>query len=105
MVWIEADSQKMLELLPRVPKGVAVTMLNMLRFRETAAYPDGQARGVGAKGLRGLQCRGRMGHVADVGGKVIWFGRAGGTVIGPAGEAWDHIFLVRYPSAWNDLLK
>ncbi len=93
---MKAEWERIQRMLSRVPKGVAVVMLNMLRFRDQAAYPDGR-EGVTGRRAYAEYSAGAAAHVADVGGRVIWFGRAKGAVIGPAHEAWDHIFLVRYP--------
>ena len=94
---MNSESKRIQRVLAQGPEGVAVVMLNMLRFRQWAVYPDGR-QGVSGRKAYAEYSAGAMGHVADVGGTVIWFGRAKGTVIGPADEIWDHIFLVRYPS-------
>lgn len=94
---IEAPSGRIEKILPRIPKGVAVVMLNMLRFKKSAAYPDARP-GISGRQAYAAYSEGAMAQVEDVGGRVIWFGRARGTVIGPPDETWDHIFLVRYPS-------
>ena len=88
---------QMQEVIAAVPKGVPVVMLNMLRFRKTAAYPDGRPAISGREAYAKYSAEAAQ-HVARVGGSLIWFGEAQGSVIGPPDEYWDHIFLVRYPS-------
>jgi uncharacterized protein (DUF1330 family) len=76
-----------------------VVMLNTLRFRVQASYPEGSAH---------AQCSGReayarygaeaVKHVIAVGGKPIWMGEAQLTIIGPSDEPWDDVLLVEYPS-------
>lgn len=74
-----------------------VEMLNLLRFRETAAYPDGRE----ATGLEAYQAYGRESAPVfqRVGGKIIWRGQPQVTLIGPADERWDMAFIASYPSA------
>lgn len=79
--------------------GTEIVMLNLLRYRDQANYPEH---------LEQPPCSGReafkryaklsIGCIEGVGGKVIFIGAALATVIGPTAEAWDDIFLVRYPS-------
>lgn len=85
------------ETLAGVPEGVPVVMLNMLRFRETAEYPDGRPSISGREAYAQYSAEASK-HVAKVGGRLLWIGDAQGAIIGPRDEKWDHIFLVRYPS-------
>jgi uncharacterized protein (DUF1330 family) len=76
-----------------------VIMLNMLRFRATASYPEGS----GHAACTGREAYARYGaavmkHVQAVGGKPIFRGAAQLTLIGPHTEPWDEILLVQYPS-------
>ena len=88
-----------LEALANLPDGEPVVMLNLLRFRREAAYPEGsghaQCSGREAYARYGAQA---AGHVEAVGGKPIWMGQVQQTVIGPSEEAWDEVLLVQYPS-------
>ncbi len=85
------------ELIASVPPGVPVVMLNMVRFRQTAQYPDGRSA-VSGQQAYGQYTRAASELVAKVGGAIVWFGRARASFIAPPGEKWDHVFLVRYPS-------
>jgi uncharacterized protein (DUF1330 family) len=85
--------------LAKLPNAEPVVMLNMLRFRERAAYPEasGHAPCSGREayqryGLRAIE------HVRAVGGKALFRGAAQVTLIGPQSERWDDILLVQYPS-------
>ncbi len=98
---VDPDPDQLLETLAALPSGVPVTMLNLLRFREVAAYPEGYAD-LGA-------CSGREAYterygpaafrlVSEVGGEVVWSGEARASLIAPPEEEWDLVLLVRYPS-------
>ena len=80
-----------------LPRDEPVMMLNLLRFREQAAYEDGrEATGAEAYAAYGKE----SGPVfRRVGGEIIWRGKPEIVVIGPNDEQWDDIFVARYPTA------
>ena len=97
MASIAPRPDQLQEALASVPKGVPVVMLNMLRFRKTAAYPDSRPAISGREAYARYSAAASL-QVAKVGGNLVWIGDAQGSVIGPPDEQWDQIFLVRYPS-------
>jgi uncharacterized protein (DUF1330 family) len=97
MASIAPGPDQLQEAIADVPKGVPVVMLNMLRFRKTAAYPDGRPAVSGREAYARYSAAASQ-QVAKVGGSLVWIGDAQGAVIGPPDEQWDLIFLVRYPS-------
>lgn len=79
-----------------------IDMLNLVRLRDLAAYPDGHD--LAGKGLTGADAYARYGAesgpvFARVGGRIVWRGEFQTTLIGPGNERWDHCFVARYPSA------
>ena len=83
-------------LLARVPPGQPVTMLNLLRFRDRAAYADGDHGQSGREAYREYSRQAER-CVKAVGGQVIWAGRAVSPIIAPLEEDWDASLLVRCP--------
>jgi uncharacterized protein (DUF1330 family) len=73
-----------------------IDMLNLVRLRERAAYPDGRA----ATGAAAYASYGReSGPVFQrLGGNIVWRGAFELMLIGPADERWDLCFIARYPS-------
>ena len=73
-----------------------IDMLNLVRLRAKAAYPDGRE----ATGAEAYEAYGReSGPVFQrLGGAIVWRGRFELMLIGPAQERWDHCFIARYPS-------
>ncbi len=73
-----------------------IEMLNLVRLRERAAYPDGRP----ATGAEAYAAYGRdSGPVfRRVGGSIVWRGSFELMLIGPGDERWDHCFIARYPS-------
>ena len=99
MKTVNPDIEKLPEILNNLPTGVPVVMINLLKFRDAAAYP---------KGSDAAPCSGRKAYerysrvalnkVIEVGGRPIWAGEGLGSIIGPEEEGWDEAILVRYPS-------
>lgn len=73
-----------------------VQMLNLLRFRDTAAYDDGTVA-TGAEAYRAY-ARESGPIFTRLGGRQIWLGRPELTLIGPADELWDLAFIAEYPA-------
>jgi uncharacterized protein (DUF1330 family) len=79
--------------------GGAIVMINLLKYRDRAAYGEGSSE---------QPCSGREAYlrygavagkmVARYGGGPVAGGPVKAMVIGPADESWDEFVLVRYPS-------
>ncbi len=72
-----------------------VQMLNLVRLREKAAYPDGRA----ATGAEAYAAYGRESEpvFSRLGGSILWRGRFELMLIGPPEERWDLCFIAQYP--------
>jgi uncharacterized protein (DUF1330 family) len=73
-----------------------IHMLNLVRLREQAAYPDGRT----ATGAEAYAAYGReSGPVFQrLGGAIVWRGKFELMLIGPSDERWDLCFIAEYPS-------
>lgn len=80
-----------------LPDDGPVHMLNLVRLRDRAAYPDGrEASGAEAYRSYGLE----SGPIfRRVGGRIAWTGDFRLMLIGPEDEKWDLCFIAEYPSA------
>jgi uncharacterized protein (DUF1330 family) len=80
-----------------LPDEGPIHMLNLVRFRDRAAYEDGR-QATGAEAYKAYARE--SGPVFErVGGRQFWVGRFDAVVIGPADERWDMVFIAEYPSA------
>lgn len=71
-----------------------ICMVNFMKFREQADYPDGE-------NVSGIEAMGRYTEIShelvkDVGGEFLTSGMFGGILIGEE-ESWDGVGIVRYP--------
>ena len=73
-----------------------IHMLNLVRLREHAAYPDGRE----ATGAEAYAAYGRESApvFAGLGGRIVWRGKFELMLIGPEDERWDLCFIAEYPS-------
>ncbi len=90
------------EAFKALPRDTPIQMLNLIRLRDTAAYPEEHPdHGKNLSGLEAYRAYGRSSGpiFRRVGGKQVWAGRPEAVVTGPAGEKWDLAFIAEYPSA------
>ena len=83
-----------------LPRDAEINMLNLVRFRSRAAYPDDHTD----SGKTGAEAYAEYARQSApvfkrVGGHIIWRGAFETMLIGPASEVWDAIFIARYPSS------
>ena len=90
-------SKERYQLFRELPRTGPIHMLNLVRFRAKAAYPDGRA----ATGEEAYAAYGRdSGPVfRRLGGRIVWRGNFQFMLIGPEEERWDEVFVAEYPSA------
>jgi uncharacterized protein (DUF1330 family) len=85
-----------------LPRDTPIHMLNLLRFRDLAAYPDGHE--CEGKGWTGAQAYAEYGRTSDpifksVGGGIVWRGTMEAMVTGPSDKNWELAFIASYPNA------
>ena len=97
---IVPSAEQLRALMENGPKGPLV-MVNLLKFRARAAYTGDRKEA--QENLSGRDAYMRYGVVAqkcvaDAGGGIVWGGNQTLVAIGDAGDAWDQVICVRYPS-------
>lgn len=84
-----------------LPPGEPIHMLNLIRFRDRARYPEGHEHAdAGWSGRRAYQEYSRTSWpvFTRIGGVIVWRGSFTQLVIGPPDEHWDVGFVAQYPS-------
>jgi uncharacterized protein (DUF1330 family) len=75
-----------------------VCMLNLLRFKDTAAYADGRQTDLSGAAAYQLYGDQMLPFVASRGGRFIFAGSADHLIIGELEDKWDSVAIVEYPS-------
>ncbi len=95
-------SRAQFEAFKALPRDTPIAMLNLIRLREYAIYPEGHERhGQRVTGLDAYRTYGRTVApiFARVGGRQVWAGRPEIVLTGPENECWDLAFIAAYPTA------
>jgi uncharacterized protein (DUF1330 family) len=90
------------DLFKSLPRDTPINMLNLIRYRDLAAYPDGHDHaGKGWTGARAYEEYGATSAAIfeRLGGQIMWRGRFETVLTGPAEEQWDAAFIAAYPNA------
>ncbi len=96
----ELASQALLAAAAAIPAATPIYLVNLLRYREQAAYDDPATA---------APCSGREAYfqryvpaftevTAGEGIKLFWVGNALAQLVAPPGEHWDDVAIVEYPS-------
>jgi uncharacterized protein (DUF1330 family) len=85
-----------------LPRDTPIHMLNLLRFRDLAAYPEGHENA--GNGWTGREAYAEYGRTSGpvfrrVGGRILWRGRMESMVTGPQDKNWEMAFIAAYPHA------
>ena len=91
-----------LEAFKALPRDTPIHMLNLVRFRDKAAYPAEHP--LAGQNLTGAEAYANYGRDSGpvfqrVGGSIVWRGTMEAMLIGPDGEKWDAIFVAEYPNS------
>lgn len=80
-----------------LPRDTPIMMLNLIRLRAQAVYPDGETVTGAAAYARYGQHSGPI--FRRLGGEIIWRGGFEAMLIGPSDKRWDVAFIARYPNS------
>jgi uncharacterized protein (DUF1330 family) len=75
-----------------------IVMVNLLKFRDEAAYPDGRPERVSGAEAFQRYADAMRGIVEGAGGRFVFAADVRGVIIGDVDAPWDAVGLVEYPS-------
>jgi uncharacterized protein (DUF1330 family) len=78
--------------------GQPICMVNLLKFKDKAAYADGSEPDLSGAEAYARYAAGVAGCIAAVGGKLRFGGAVTGLLIGEIEEPWDMVAIAEYPS-------
>jgi uncharacterized protein (DUF1330 family) len=80
------------------PSDRPVVMLNLLKFREKALYPDGRKSDLTGREAYMIYAEAMTKVVLREGGRFVFSGRIDSIAIGEVEQLWDIVALMEYPS-------
>lgn len=95
-------SRENFERFKALPRDEPVHLLNMIRYREQALYPEGHpCAELGWTGQRAFEeyfaCV--VPFIERLGGGIVWQGTFEGVITGPSDFEWDEVFVMGFPTA------
>ena len=95
---LEPGRESLQRFLAEFPADTPAVMLNLLRFREQAMYADASVPPCSGRAAYAQYAKLIEPLLVAAGARVLWAGKAHGSLIAPAGEEWDEVLLVQYPA-------
>ena len=89
--------ERVAELAQPGPDG-PIFMVNLLKFKERAEYPDGRESDLTGAEAYALYGRGVAPLVVEHGGRLVFSGAVSWLMLGQADEMWDQVAVVEYPN-------
>ncbi|WP_417481630.1 DUF1330 domain-containing protein [Maricaulis sp.] len=95
------------EVLPTDPKQIEammqpgpagpVFMVNLLKFRDKAEYPDGRETALTGREAYNIYGKAIMKVLPEFGGKLVFVGNTTFLALGQVEELWDEVAIIMYP--------
>ena len=80
------------------PLGRPIHMLNLLKFRENASYPDGKDRHLSGREAYARYTKEVAKILHEMGGKIEFVADISRLMLGEVEELWDAVAIASYPS-------
>ena len=75
-----------------------IFMVNLLKFKEKAEYPDKRETDLTGKEAYAIYGKEVVGHLEKVGGKPIFGANVERLMLGEVEDLWDQVAVAMYPS-------
>ncbi|MGB0922137.1 MAG: DUF1330 domain-containing protein [Alphaproteobacteria bacterium] len=95
---VNPDPQQAAEFFSDAAENKPVYMVNMLKFKDKAAYADGRKTTLSGRDAYALYGDGVKALLAEVGAAPVFGGEVTGLMLGTVEELWDEVVIVKYPS-------
>ena len=79
-------------------KDKPIYMINLLKFREKAIYPDKRETNLTGEEAYTIYTQEVENHLLNVGGKPVFGGNIERLMLGEVEDLWDKIYIAMYPS-------
>ncbi len=80
------------------PSGRPIYMLNLLKFRQKASYPDGKDEHLSGREAYARYIKEVTKILHEIGGKIEFFADVSRLMLGEVEDLWDAVAIASYPS-------
>ena len=80
------------------PSGRPIYMLNLLKFRQKASYPDGKDEHLSGREAYARYIKEVTNILHEMGGEIEFFADVSRLVLGEVEDLWDAVAIASYPS-------
>lgn len=91
-------SEKQMKMFMDFPDDKPIRMVNLLKFKTLAQYEDHRECDLTGEEAYAIYSLEVLEHLAKVGGKVIFYGKVRGLLLGEVEELWDAVAIAEYPN-------
>lgn len=92
-----ADPERLKAMLEPGPEG-PIFMVNLLKFKDLAAYEDGRESGLSGRDAYAIYGRAVAEILPKFGGRAVFAGDVTFLTLGQVEELWDEVAIAMYPS-------
>ena len=78
--------------------GEPISMVNLLKFKEKAKYPDGRETNLTGAEAYAIYGQGVSKLLVELGGKIVFAGIVERLALGEIEELWDQVAIAQYPN-------
>ena len=75
-----------------------ISMVNLLKYKKTARYEDGQDTNLSGEEAYGLYAAEVISYVEKYGGEFVFAGKVSRLMLGDVDDLWDAVAIAKYPS-------
>lgn len=93
-----APTQDQIRTLSDENASAPIFMVNLLKFKEKAEYPDGRETNLSGREAYAIYGAEVVAHLAKVGGQPVFMGDVSQLLLGEVEELWDQVAIAMYPS-------
>ena len=91
-------TEEQMKMFMEFPDDKPIKMVNLLKFKNIAEYKDKRETDLTGEEAYNIYSEEVINHLTKVGGKIIFWGKVKGLLLGEVEELWDQVAIAQYPN-------
>ena len=91
-------TEEQMKMFMEFPDDKPIKMVNLLKFKNKAEYKDKRETDLTGEEAYNIYSEEVINHLAKVGGKITFWGKVKGLLLGEVEELWDQVAIAQYPN-------